>query len=43
MTDEERQRAMVFIVEQSAKNSVGIERVLEPQRKAELRLNVHQK
>lgn len=36
MTDEERQRAMDFIVEQSAKNSVGIEKLLEPQRKAEL-------
>jgi hypothetical protein len=41
MTDEERQRAMDFIVEQSAKNSVGIEKLLESQRKAELRLNVH--
>jgi hypothetical protein len=41
MTDEERQRAMDFIVEQSAKNSVGIEKLIESQRKAELRLNVH--
>lgn len=41
MTDEERQRAMDFIVEQSAKNSVGIGTLLESQRKAELRLNVH--
>ena len=41
MTDEERQRAMDFIVEQSAKNSVGIEKLLESQRKSELRLNVH--
>jgi len=41
MTDEERQRAMDFIVEQSAKNSVGMEKLLDSQRKAELRLNVH--
>ena len=41
MTDEERQRAMDFIVEQSAKNSAGIEKLIESQRKAELRLNVH--
>lgn len=41
MTDEERQRAMDFIVEPQAKNSVDIERLLESQRKAELRLNVH--
>lgn len=32
---------MDFIVEQSAKNSVGIEQLLESQRKAELRLDVH--
>ena len=38
MTDEERQRAMDFIVEQAAKNAVGIEQLLESQRKAELRL-----
>jgi len=38
MTDEERQRAMDFIVEQSGKNAVGIEQLLESQRKAELRL-----
>src|SRR2546423_14853895 len=38
MTDEERQRAMDFIVEQSAKNAVGIEQLLESQRRAELRL-----
>jgi hypothetical protein len=41
MTDEERQRAMDFIVEQSAKNAVGIEQLLESQRKAELRVDVH--
>lgn len=41
MTDEERQRAMDFIVEQSAKNSAGIEQLLESQRKAELRVDVH--
>jgi len=41
MTDEERQRAMDFIVEQSAKNAVGIEQLLESQRRAELRVDVH--
>ena|SRR2546425_12064488 len=41
MTDEERQRAMDFIVEQSAKNAVGIEQLLESQRKTELHLDVH--
>jgi hypothetical protein len=40
VTDEERQRAMDFIVEQSAKNSVGIEKLIESQRKAELRLGL---
>jgi hypothetical protein len=40
MTDEERQRAMDFIVEQQAKNSVGIEKLLESQRKAEFRLGL---
>jgi len=38
MTDEERQRAMDFIVEQTAKNSVQIEKVLESHRAAERRL-----
>jgi hypothetical protein len=37
MTDEERQRAMDFIVAQQAKNSVEIENLLESQRKAEQR------
>ena len=41
MTDEERQRAMDFIVEQSAKNAVGIEQLLESQRTPKLRLDVH--
>ena len=41
MTDEERQRAMDFIVEQSAKNAVGIEQLLKSQRRSERRLNVH--
>jgi hypothetical protein len=41
MTDEERQRAMDFIVEQSAKNAVGIEQLLESQRRSEGRLDVH--
>jgi len=40
MTDEERQRAMDFIVEQQAKNSVEIERLLESHRKAEQRLGL---
>jgi hypothetical protein len=38
MTDEERQRAMDFIVAQQAKNSVEIDRLLESHRKAEHRL-----
>ena len=38
MTDEERQRATDFIVEQTAKNSVQIEKVLESHRAAERRL-----
>lgn len=37
MTDEERQRAMDFIVAQQAKNSVEIDRLIEAQRNAELR------
>ena len=37
MTDEERQRAMDFIVAQQARNSVEIEKLIEAQRKAELR------
>lgn len=37
MTDEERQRAMDFIVAQQAKHSVEIDKLLESQRKAELR------
>ena len=41
MTDEERQRAMDFIVEQQAKNAVGIEQLIESQRRLELRLDVH--
>jgi|ERR1700686_1681859 len=41
MTDEERQRAMDFIVEQSAKFAVEIEQLLESQRRAEVRLEVH--
>ena len=36
MTDEERQRAMDFIVDQQAKNSVEIEKLLESHRKAEI-------
>jgi hypothetical protein len=39
MTDEERQRAMDFIVEQTAKNSVAIEKLLESHRKAEHRFD----
>ena len=39
MTDEERQRAMDFIVAQTAKNSVEIEKLGESQRKAEGRLD----
>jgi hypothetical protein len=41
MTDEERHRAIDFIVEQSAKNAVGIEQLLESQRRTEVRLDVH--
>lgn len=37
MTDEERQRAMDFIVAQQAKHSVDIDKLIEAQRKAELR------
>jgi hypothetical protein len=40
MTDEERQRAMDFIVAQQAKNSVEIEKVIESHRKAEHRLGL---
>jgi hypothetical protein len=39
MTDEERQRAMDFIVAQQAKNSVDIEKLNESHRKAEGRLD----
>jgi hypothetical protein len=39
MTDEERQRAMDFIVTQQAKNSVDIEKLNESHRKAEGRLD----
>ena len=39
MTDEERQRAMDFIVAQQAKNSVEIERLIESHVKAEHRLD----
>ena len=38
MTDEERQRAMDFIVAQTAKNSVEIDKLLESQRQAIQRL-----
>jgi hypothetical protein len=38
MTDEERQRAMDFIAEQTAKNSVAIDKLLESHRRAERRL-----
>jgi hypothetical protein len=41
MTDEERQRAMDFVVAQSAKNAVGIEQLLESQRRSEVQLKVH--
>ena len=41
MTDEERHRAMDFIVEQSAKNAVEIEQLIESQRRAEVRVEVH--
>lgn len=40
MTDEERQRAMDFIVAQQAKNSVEIEKLLESHRRAEHRLGI---
>jgi hypothetical protein len=40
MTDEERQRAMDFIAEQTAKNSVAIDKVLESHRRAENRLGL---
>jgi hypothetical protein len=39
MTDEERQRALDFIVAQSAKNSVEIEKLSESHRKGERRLD----
>jgi len=39
MTDEERQRAMDFIVEQQAKNSVEIEKLSESHSKADGRLD----
>ena len=39
MTDEERQRAMDFIVEQSAKNSIDIEKLNELYSKAEHRFD----
>lgn len=39
MTDEERQRAMDFIVAQQAKNAVEIERLIESHDKAEHRLD----
>lgn len=39
MTDEERQRAMDFIVAQQAKNSVEIEKLLESHRQAEHRFD----
>ncbi len=39
MTDEERQRAMDFIVAQTAKNSVEIEKLGESHRKGEGRLD----
>ena len=38
MTDEERQRATDFIVEQQVKNSVEIEKLIEAHRSAENRL-----
>jgi hypothetical protein len=40
MTDEERQRAMDFIVEQQAKNAVEIEKLLDSHRRAEQRLGL---
>jgi hypothetical protein len=39
MTDEERQRAMDFIVTQQARNSVEIDRLLESHRRAEYPLD----
>jgi len=39
MTDEERNRAIDFIVDQQAKNSVRIERLIEVHEKAERRLD----
>ena len=39
MTDEERQRAMDFIVEQQAKNSIEMEKLIESQRRAEHRMD----
>lgn len=39
MTDEERQRAMDFIVAQQAKNSFEIDKLLESHRRAEHRLD----
>jgi hypothetical protein len=38
MTDEERQRAMDFIAQQTAKNSVETEKLIETHRRAENRL-----
>jgi tellurite resistance protein len=43
MTDEERQRAMDFIVEQQAKNSVEIDRLNELFSKAEHRFDRHER
>lgn len=40
MTDEERQRAMDFIANQTASNAVTIEKLLESHRKAENRLDL---
>jgi len=40
MTDEERQRAMDFIVTQQAKNSVEIEKLIDSHRLAEHRLGL---
>lgn len=39
MTDEERQRAMDFIVAQQAKNSVEIDKLIESHRRAEHRFD----
>jgi len=38
MTDEDRQRAMDFIAEQTAKNSVAIDKLIETHQRAENRL-----